>query len=424
MTTPTRLERDLPGILDDLSAAPTYEYLDDVFARTARMRQRPAWTFPERWLPMANITRPRAFAFAPPLRTIAVALVVIALLLAAVAVYVGSHQQRVPEPFGPARNGLIPYESSGDIYVGDPATGASRLVVGGADDDHDPGFSPDGALIAFIRSPNTMDADLYTVRPDGTDLKRVTTVPIPSDSWVNWTPDSKHFAVIHKVNGHSQLDMLDMSGQARRLAADIAVTELTFRPPLAPEILFRGVKDGHIGLFAMNADGTNIRTLITSPRPGNSDLEYIGATYSADGTRIFYQSWTPAGYQGEEGCCQLWVMDANGSNPHQFVHDAVNAWEGLPAVSPDGQWVAFWRVVDTTRVAVVRADGSGPVTQIGPNLTGTASWTWAPDSSKILMVPSDPAESPRQYLLDPAGGPWTTAAWQATSNPDWQRLAP
>jgi hypothetical protein len=57
MTTPTRLERNLPGILGDLSAAPAPEYLDDVFLRTGRMRQRPAWTFPERWLPMDLATR-------------------------------------------------------------------------------------------------------------------------------------------------------------------------------------------------------------------------------------------------------------------------------------------------------------------------------------------------------------------------------
>jgi hypothetical protein len=64
MTTFTRLERNLPDILGDLSAAPTPEYLDDVFVRTGRMRQRPAWTFPERWLPW--LIGPRAFGFAPP----------------------------------------------------------------------------------------------------------------------------------------------------------------------------------------------------------------------------------------------------------------------------------------------------------------------------------------------------------------------
>ena len=81
MTMPRRaIERNLPGILDDLSAGPAPDYLDDVFARTGRMRQRPGWTFPERWLPVADIARTRAFAPAPPWRLIAVALVVIALV--------------------------------------------------------------------------------------------------------------------------------------------------------------------------------------------------------------------------------------------------------------------------------------------------------------------------------------------------------
>ncbi len=144
MTTPTR-ERNLPGILDDLSAGPTPEYLDDVFARTGRMRQRPGWTFPERWFPMADITRSRAFAPAPPWRMIALALVVIALIAAALFAYVGSRQQRVPAPFGPAQQRPDPRtRSNGDIYVGDPVTGDSRLIVGGSETDSAPGFSPMG----------------------------------------------------------------------------------------------------------------------------------------------------------------------------------------------------------------------------------------------------------------------------------------
>ena len=201
MTTPTRIERDLPGILGDLSAGPAPDYLDDVFGRTGRMRQRPAWSFPERWLPMADITRSRAFPYSPPWRTIAVALVVIALLVVAALAYVGSQPRRVPSPFGPAANGLITYEIGGDIYAGDPATGTSRLLVGGTADDHDPGYSPDGTLIAFIRSVNATESELYTVRPDGTDLKRVATSPMMTEPWVNWAPDSRHFGLIHSVDG-------------------------------------------------------------------------------------------------------------------------------------------------------------------------------------------------------------------------------
>ena len=89
MTTPTRIERELPGILGDLSAGPAPDYLDDVFGRTGRTRQRPAWSFPERWLPMADITRSRAFPYSPPWRMIVLALVVIALIVAAALAYVG-----------------------------------------------------------------------------------------------------------------------------------------------------------------------------------------------------------------------------------------------------------------------------------------------------------------------------------------------
>jgi hypothetical protein len=99
MTTPTRIERELPGILGDLSAGPAPDYLDDVFGRTGRTRQRPAWSFPERWLPMADITRSRAFPSAPPWRMIVVALVIVALLAAAALVYVGN-QRRLRQPRG------------------------------------------------------------------------------------------------------------------------------------------------------------------------------------------------------------------------------------------------------------------------------------------------------------------------------------
>ena len=75
-----------------------------------------------------DITTARA-----PFRTAAVAAdrhrsSLIALLVAAALAYVGS-QRRVPAPFGPARNGLIPYASNGDIYLGDPITGQTRLLV-------------------------------------------------------------------------------------------------------------------------------------------------------------------------------------------------------------------------------------------------------------------------------------------------------
>ena len=76
-TTPTASSRPVsptwPG-----RARPTTA--DDILRQVARTRQRPAWTFLERWLPMAVITRP---APAPPLRM--AWLLLIALLVVALA---------------------------------------------------------------------------------------------------------------------------------------------------------------------------------------------------------------------------------------------------------------------------------------------------------------------------------------------------
>jgi hypothetical protein len=56
MTTFERFEGDLPMLLEELAPRRTPDYLESVFGRTVRSAQRPAWSFPERWLPMSTLT--------------------------------------------------------------------------------------------------------------------------------------------------------------------------------------------------------------------------------------------------------------------------------------------------------------------------------------------------------------------------------
>src|SRR5690349_19900526 len=51
MTVDARFERELPAILEDLYLGPAPDYRTDVLATAVRVRQRPSWTFPGRWLP-------------------------------------------------------------------------------------------------------------------------------------------------------------------------------------------------------------------------------------------------------------------------------------------------------------------------------------------------------------------------------------
>ena len=110
MTVDRRFERHLPEILEDLYLGPSPMYRDEVLAAAVRPRQRAAWTFPGRWLPMDIATR-----VAPgtrlPLRQLGILALIAILVAVAVAVAVGAQQRHLPAPFGPARNGLIPYVS-------------------------------------------------------------------------------------------------------------------------------------------------------------------------------------------------------------------------------------------------------------------------------------------------------------------------
>ena len=100
MTVDQRFERTLPDVLADLYLGPTPDYRDDLLSQTARTSQRPAWTFPERWIPMADLASRPAYIPRVSWRTIAVALVILALLIAGTVVFVGSRQPRLPLPSG------------------------------------------------------------------------------------------------------------------------------------------------------------------------------------------------------------------------------------------------------------------------------------------------------------------------------------
>src|SRR4051812_16613648 len=102
------------------------EHLDAVLRGTRTERQRPAWSSLERWLPVQTTLR------LTPVPRVAWLLVVLGLILAigAAALWVGT-RQRLPAPFGPARNGAIVSSHDGDIFAVDPVTHAERLLVGG-----------------------------------------------------------------------------------------------------------------------------------------------------------------------------------------------------------------------------------------------------------------------------------------------------
>ena len=329
MTTPTRLERDLPppgrpgdGIRPRL---PRRRPRSD----RAATRQRPAWTFPERWLPMTDITTRQAVSPRVPFRAIGVAL---------------------GHPRAPCRSGIRlrghasdaasgtvrprgqrsdPYVSNGNLYVGDPTTGATRLLVDGPQDIGVPQFSPDGTRVAFLQTAQAAGrdpVDVYVVRADGSGLQRITAASLPDWQWLGWTPDGRQPVVIHPAESDgggcgttichvNQLDLYDAigSGAVRHLASADGMDFVSFRPTLGDSFLYRARVDGKWGLFAMDADSSNPRTLAepsvpsgiersSAPRPtpptaagsSTSTATPTGAAAMGDGCRRCRRARVPS----------------------------------------------------------------------------------------------------------------------------------
>ena len=441
MTTERRLERDLPRILGDLAMGPYPDYIDDVLATTAQRRQRPAWTSLERWLPMVDIARQPVLAPRIPWRSISFAILLIALLLAGAAVFIGS-QPRLPAPFGVARNGLIAYEAGGDIYTADPETGVATPIVAGPEIDQAPRFSRDGTHIVFERKLGdpTGPGQLYVARSDGSELTRVTPEPITltksllGEPWqqYDFSPDGRSLLFASTAGGRADLWIAQSDGSGvRRLDVGMAVYEPSFRPPDGAEILFVGPDVEGLrgsGIFAVDVASGDVRTIIP-PLGGYFDL--AGAVWSPDGSQIAYQRWGGPGADGISAHTRVVAADGTGDRALPAPPDAV--WDASPQWSNDGERLFIVRgyTSDFTvvRPVVIPADGSGTGIEIPypGRINGEccADWEWSPDDSWILVQPTDASGIPmQQVIVDPQMGTARPAPWTSTSDPTVQRLAP
>ncbi len=246
MTLDERFERTLPAVLSDLYLGPTPDYRDDLLWQTARTSQRPAWRFPGRWLPMADLVTERVSAPRVPWRIVAVALVILALLIVGTVAFVGSQQPKLPPPFGVAHNGLIAFEQAGDIVTLDPATATTRVLVGGPEQDSAPLYSSDGTKIAFERAEDSGVA-LYVVNSDGSDPVRVTPDPIDNVLARSFSPDGRSLLVTAWiVDGRAKIFEVASDGSRPPQTLDVQLpTDIKQRrgTGLSPDGRFAGPRD-------------------------------------------------------------------------------------------------------------------------------------------------------------------------------------
>jgi len=136
------------------------------------------------------------------------------------------------------------------------------------------------------------------------------------------------------------------------------------------KIAFMSDRDGSEQIYVMNADGSNPTRLTNGPANNRRPA------WSPDGKKIVFAS-------NRDGDFEIYVMDADGSNPTRLTNNP--ATDDQPAWSPDGTKIAFTSDRDgNTDIYVMNVDGSSPtrLTKYGPPWeVGLASWS--PDGTRI-----------------------------------------
>ena len=104
-------------------------------------------------------------------------------------------------------------ETGKGLRIIDLATERVTELTNGLETDNFPAWSPVGDRIAFT-SDRDGDYEIYTVRPDGTDLKRLTYSP-GNDAHLAWSRDGKWIAFASAHTGYTDEMMLHpYNGQA------------------------------------------------------------------------------------------------------------------------------------------------------------------------------------------------------------------
>lgn len=363
-----------------------------------------------------------------PWRQLGVLALIAILIATALAVYVGS-QPRLPDPFGPAANGVVAYESDGVIHLFDPATDTAQALDTDAEGWRDPWFAPNGRDLLVAREVDGTAVTFGVVSVDGGDIRVITPEPLRDSDWIEWSPDSRSLITLALVkHARGQINVLE-PGALVLDTVNATVTEIptppgplyaTYLPPHGERILVMTGEGSHSTIWTMRPDGSDPVEIMQTEQ-GTSILGR--PSVSPDGRLLAYAVYGP--YIP----VSLRLRDLVSGEDRPVADDPAVKFTGGPRFSPDGTTLAVERAQDrygpaeTVHLAFIDV-ATGAVTPTDVALPDGGSWEWSPDGSALQgsVRNADDTMEP-QVLVDRATGRVTPAPWTAVSYPSWQRLA-
>jgi TolB protein len=181
-------------------------------------------------------------------------------------------------------------------------------------------FSPDGRNLAIVMSPEGT-TELYRVRADGKDLRRLTknrTIDISP----SWSPDGRQIAFVSDRSGNPQIYVMDANGSnVRRLTFDGSYNTSPAWSPDGRWIAYQCRVGMQFDIWLVDPEGDTNLPLVSHPRSDETP------SWSPDSRKIAFSST-------RRGSADIYVVDSNGSHLERLTRstgdDTSPAWGPHP----------------------------------------------------------------------------------------------
>jgi TolB protein len=227
-------------------------------------------------------------------------------------------------------------QGQGISIANSDGTGLIKLTEGAADDRH-PTWSPDGKWIAFARYEEETDYQLYIIGTDGKDLRRVRPSGLEWALDPDWSPDGSKIAFFGPGKHPGYIvdypDIYTVRPDGAGLAKvtdDPGDDEDSAWSPDGSRIAFVSLRDSSYEarwhIYSVAADGTGVTRL------SFGDANEIEPAWSPDGTKIAFTVYgdvfpRPFGYN-------IYTMNPDGSARTALTTsggDEDPDWQPIPA---------------------------------------------------------------------------------------------
>jgi len=267
--------------------------------------------------------------------------------------------------------------------------------------------------IVFV-SERDGQAEVYSARPDGREVRRLTNVP-SNDYPAAPTPDGRALLVVStRGEGQEQRERMVLlplrGGPGRPLGP---VSGHARSPSWSPDgewLAFESDSASFRDVYRIRADGSGLLRLTSNPE-GNFE-----PAVSPDG-------WWIAFVSSRDGDAEIYLMRADGGEARRLTAFHRDDW--APRWSPDGRWIAFLSNREgVDRVYLVSPGGTG-LRALGAAGADTAlseaEPAWSPDGSRIALTLRRRGGGAQVAVAEVAGGRVTivSAADEAASMPAW-----